>query len=196
MAVLGTVSALAGAAGVGLHVRDQQASAAAARSAARTSASVQVQPSGDAQDASVRPASLSVPSIGVRSTLQALGLTAAGTLSTPSRPARAGWFSGGTVPGSVGPAVLVGHVDSREGPAVFARLSLLHAGDTIDVALTDGHSVRFQVTSVRTYPKDAFPTDAVYGAAPDPELRLITCGGSFTDNRYRDNVVVFARRIA
>lgn len=43
------------------------------------------------------------------------------------------------------------------------------------------------------YPKDAFPTAAVYGPRPDPELRLITCGGPFREQEYQDNVVVYAR---
>ena len=39
--------------------------------------------------------------------------------------------------------------------------------------------MRFTVTRVARYPKDAFPTAEVYGPTADAELRLITCGGAF-----------------
>ncbi len=52
----------------------------------------------------------------------------------------------------------------------------------------------FEVTGVRRYPKDRFPTQLVYGNTDHAALRLITCGGSFdySTGHYRDNVVVFA----
>ena len=48
---------------------------------------------------------------------------------------------------------------------------------------------------VEQYPKDRFPTRAVYGDVAGPELRLITCGGELdrAARSYRDNIVVYAR---
>ncbi|EST26495.1 class F sortase [Streptomyces niveus] len=45
-----------------------------------------------------------------------------------------------------------------------------------------------------TYPKDDFPTVEVYRNLDHAGLRLITCGGDFSeaDLRYADNVVVYA----
>jgi len=62
------------------------------------------------------------------------------------------------------------------------------------VRTADGKVLRYKVISVKRYPKSAFPSGAVYGATPDSELRLITCGGVFDAARhsYRDNVVVSA----
>ncbi|HEY0717426.1 MAG TPA: class F sortase, partial [Streptosporangiaceae bacterium] len=62
------------------------------------------------------------------------------------------------------------------------------------VRRADGSVAAFQVTEVRLYLKAHFPTAAVYGAAPGPELRLITCGGTFDFARhsYLSNVVVYA----
>lgn len=53
------------------------------------------------------------------------------------------------------------------------------------------------MTAVHSFPKDAFPTDMVYTGTPGPELRLITCGGSFdrSARNYLDNTVVFARAV-
>jgi sortase (surface protein transpeptidase) len=89
----------------------------------------------------------------------------------------------------------VGHIDSRTGPGVFFRLPELRPGDQVYVTRADGTLARFRVTAVQTYPKDHFPTQAVYGPVPDAELRLITCGGVFDRSRgsYLSNVVVFAR---
>jgi sortase (surface protein transpeptidase) len=103
-------------------------------------------------------------------------------------------MTAGPVPGDPGPAVIAGHVDSRAGPAVFFRLRELRPGDKVTVRRSDGRAVAFTVDEVDRYPKDAFPTSAVYGPAPGSELRLITCGGSFdaAKRSYRDNVVVYA----
>ncbi|MEV4843815.1 class F sortase [Micromonospora matsumotoense] len=139
------------------------------------------------------PTRVRVARIGVDSTLTALGLDRAGTLIPPADFTRAGWYGGGPAPGDPGPAVIAGHLDSRRGPAVFARLGELRPGDRIEVWRGD-RRVRFRVTGALRTPKDAFPTATVYGPTPVPELRLITCGGDF-DRRvghYRDNVVVFA----
>lgn len=143
----------------------------------------------------VRPVGLIVPSIGVaEGQLVDLARQPAGELEVPQDFARVGWFVGGAVPGSAGPAVIAGHVDSRTGPAVFYRLRELRAGDPIDVALSDGTIAAFVVDNVEQYPKDAFPTAAVYGPVPGSALRLVTCGGVFdrAARSYRDNIVVYA----
>ncbi|SFO38316.1 Sortase family protein [Geodermatophilus obscurus] len=145
--------------------------------------------------AGVVPLRVRVPAIGVDSGLVDLGLDAAGALEAPAGPALAGWYAQGPAPGDVGPAVLAGHVDSRVGPAVFFRLQELSAGDEVLVDRSDGTTARFTVDRVERHPKDAFPTDAVYGPTADAQLRLVTCGGDFdrAARSYADNVVVFAR---
>lgn len=142
-----------------------------------------------------RPVGLAIPAIGVNETTMVdLGLDAEGRLTAPEDFARAGWFVNGPAPGAPGPAVIVGHVDSRQGPAVFFRVRELKPGDEILVPRADGSTARFLVDAVRQYPKDAFPADEVYGATADAQLRVITCGGSFDRSvrSYRDNIVVFA----
>ena len=150
---------------------------------------------GGTEETSAAPVRVRVPAIGVDSELLRLGTDASGVLVPPADFARAGWFAGGAVPGDVGPAVVAGHVDSVDGPAVFARLRDLVPGDEVLVDRADGTTVRFAVTGVGRYPKDDFPTEAVYGPTPRAELRLVTCGGDFDRSRrsYEDNVVVFAR---
>lgn len=142
-----------------------------------------------------RPAWLSVPAIGIRTRLVDLGLNKNGTLQVPASTAVAGWFTGSPRPGTVGSAVIAGHVDSRAGPGIFFWLRTLRPGGRVYVGRADGTMAVFTVTAVRTYAKDQFPTAAVYGSVPDAELRLITCGGVFDRSlgSYLSNVVVFAR---
>jgi Sortase domain len=141
------------------------------------------------------PVSIRIPRIKVSSRLIRLGLEPGGTLEVPADFGRAGWFEAGPEPGQVGPAVIAGHVDSTDGPAVFYRLRELRKGDRIEVERADGRRLVFVVEGRGQFPKDEFPTEAVFGPVPWPALRLITCGGSF-DRRagsYRDNVIVSAR---
>jgi hypothetical protein len=140
------------------------------------------------------PATLRIPAIGVSSPLQRLSTDAHGRLLPPRRPAHAGWFADGVRPGAPGPAVVAGHVDSRTGPAVFTRLGSLRPGARILLTDARGRVTTFAVDRVLSYPKTRFPTEDVYGATPDPQLRLITCGGAFDpeSGHYRRDVVVYA----
>lgn len=139
------------------------------------------------------PVRIEIPSIGVSAPVDPLGLNRDGTMQVPADFARAGHYTGGPVPGDVGPAVIVGHVDSRRGPAVFYRLGELRPGAEVIVHRADGSSVAFLVERSKQVPKDAFPTEEVYGPTPGPSLRLITCGGTFdrSSRHYLDNVIVF-----
>ncbi|MGJ7451670.1 class F sortase [Aquipuribacter sp. MA13-6] len=141
------------------------------------------------------PVSLRVPTIDVDlSSLVRLGVAGDGTIEVPEDPDDAGWLTASASPGRTGPAVIAGHVDTRDGPAVFARLGELAPGDEVVVGLEDGTAVTYAVTGSETYPKTEFPTERVYGPAPAPVLRLITCGGDFdrSVSSYEDNVVVYA----
>ncbi len=144
--------------------------------------------------AAAPPVSVSIPALGVDAPLVPLGVQADGALEVPADASQAGWFTGGATPGSPGPAVLAGHVDSAQGPGVFIALDDLVSGDEVLVDREDGSRVRFVVTRALRAPKDAFPTQEVYGPTTAPELRLITCGGPFdrSTGHYEDNLVVFA----
>jgi hypothetical protein len=141
-----------------------------------------------------RPVSLIIPVIGVKTQLIELGLTADGALQVPTTTTVAGWYTGSPRPGGIGPAIIEGHVDSLTGPGVFYRLSELQPGDRIYVRRADGTTVEFRVTAAQTYLKAYFPTAAVYGPTPDPELRLITCGGTFdyATGHYLSNTIIYA----
>jgi Sortase domain len=139
------------------------------------------------------PLSISIPSIGVESSLVPTGVLEDGTVAVPPDANIAGYFTGGPRPGQRGPAVIMGHVDSQKtGPGVFWHLVDLAAGAMVTVKTTTGPQ-QFVVQSVEQYPKNEFPTARVYGPVPDAALRLITCGGSFDRSigHYRDNIIAF-----
>ncbi|GGR18634.1 hypothetical protein GCM10010251_38430 [Streptomyces aurantiogriseus] len=127
--------------------------------------------------------------------LMGLGLTETGSLDVPppERENLAGWYEAGTTPGETGTAIVAGHVDNADGPAVFYDLGALKRGATIEVDRRDGTVAVFTVDTVETYEARNFPDAKVYGAAERPELRVITCGGGYSRaTGYQGNIVVFA----
>jgi sortase (surface protein transpeptidase) len=140
------------------------------------------------------PVRIEIPRIGVASALDRLGRSPDGTIQEPRRWEVAGWYALGTPPGDPGSAVILGHVDSKRGPAVFFRLRQLRRGDQIQVTRADGSVVRFVVQRTEQHPKRRFPTEEVYYPTLTPALRLVTCGGTFdaTAGHYRSNIIVFA----
>jgi sortase (surface protein transpeptidase) len=140
------------------------------------------------------PVSLIIPAIGVQTSLVHLGLTRSGALQVPPTAAVAGWYTESPRPGATGAAVIAGHIDSMSGPGVFYRLRLLRPGNLVYVRRSDGTLAVFRVTAVQSYLKTRFPTRIVYGAVPDAQLRLITCGGAFDQatGHYLSNIIVFA----
>ncbi|MQA15635.1 MAG: class F sortase [Pseudonocardiaceae bacterium] len=147
------------------------------------------------------PTSISIPAIGVTSPVNPVGLNPDRTLEVPAPGPlydQAAWYRGSVTPGEIGPSVIIGHVDSAaNGPSVFFDLAALAPTERFTITRADGTTLTFQVDGVRTYPKDAFPTDTVYGGTARPEVRLITCGGPFdsTSGSYRSNTVVYAHLV-
>jgi sortase (surface protein transpeptidase) len=144
------------------------------------------------------PVALRIPAIGVTVSLSKLGLNPDHTVEVPTNFQQPGWYRLGPSPGQLGSAVILGHVDSHTGPAVFFRLRSLRGGDHVEVSLADGVVVDFVVTSVATYPKSAFPSRLVYGSHGTRALNLVTCGGVFDPHAhsYLSNVVAFTSLVA
>ena len=166
-----------------MAVRSEAArSSAAARSTARSSATAR----------SV-PVSLRIKAIGVSVSLSQLGLNADRSAQVPTKYEEPGWFKLGPTPGQVGSAVILGHVDDKQGPAVFFKVNTLKAGDAVDVSLTNGVVSHFVVQTVQTYSKSEFPAAKVYASHGYSALQLVTCGGRFdkATGHYESNVVAY-----
>jgi LPXTG-site transpeptidase (sortase) family protein len=145
------------------------------------------------------PDRVRIPAIQVDAPIIPVGLDADGWVGAPppEDPNLAGWFTGAVTPGEKGTAVVVGHVDNQQGPAVFYGLGALRKGHRIEVARQDGKTAEFEIYGVEVFEKDDFPGDRVYGSKGAPELRVITCGGGFSkQDGYAGNVVAFARLVA
>ncbi|KKK04684.1 class F sortase [Micromonospora sp. HK10] len=196
VAVVAAVT-LAGATGAGLvaaglgttGTRPPQPGASVAPTAERSGTPGPVLPRSE-------PVRVSIPRIDVDAEIVPVATDDDGALQVPplDHPELAGWYRRGPTPGEAGNAVLVGHVDSQNGPAVFFELGRLRPGDTVRVGRADGRVATFTVDGVGAYPKERFPTERVYGGGAEARLRLITCGGRFDPHtgNYPDNIVVFA----
>ncbi|MET7424405.1 class F sortase [Dactylosporangium sp. NPDC005555] len=147
------------------------------------------------------PVGLRIDAISVEAPVEDVDVDRDGTLVPPSlrEASKVGWYQRGPTPGETGNAVIVGHVDTAgSGPAVFYRLGRLKPGDPVTVTRRDGSAVTFAVDSVRLYSKHEFPADLVYGPAVRPQLRLVTCGGTFdrATSTYSGNTVITATMVS
>lgn len=144
------------------------------------------------------PLALSIPAIGLKVPLSELGLNPNHTVQVPANFQEPGWYKFGPSPGQAGSSVILGHVDSYLGPAVFFRLRSLRPGNRVDVWLADGVVAHFVVREVAMYPKTIFPTVQVYGSHGYSALQLVTCGGVFDSQTrsYLSNVVVYTSLIS
>jgi hypothetical protein len=146
-----------------------------------------------------RPVGITIPSLNVRAVVNTVGLAPDGTIGVPplDRAQEAGWYDQSPTPGEVGSSVIVGHVDSSSGPAVFHQLRRMRSGDTVEVTREDRTIAVFQVERLEQFDKSSLPADQVYGDFSKPNVRLITCGGQWVGGQtgYADNVVVFANLV-
>jgi sortase family protein len=142
------------------------------------------------------PVTVDIAQIGLHAPVTSVGLDSEGSVQVPPADAgrKAGWYNQGPTPGEIGPAVLVGHIDSKSGPAVFFEVGTLRPGATVEVRRADQSTAIFTVDSVERFTKSDFPTLRVYGDVAKAELRVITCGGEYDPKRggYQDNTVAFA----
>ena len=141
------------------------------------------------------PVRVVIPAVGLSARVVPVGLTRTGHMKMP-HPSAAGWYRWGPTPGAVGPSVLVGHVDSYHGPAVFYRLSGVRRGETVQVVRADGSTTGFAISKITVVSEADFPSLAVFGRTPRAAIRLITCTGPFdSSSGYADSLIVWGHKI-
>lgn len=200
-----TALVLLGRAAIGQHTAAQPAAGAdstTTRPITSTMATTSQRPTGSASGnpflSRSEPRRLDIPAIDAHASVMALGLRRDGGAEVPpleEKRSRAGWYENSPTPGQLGPAIILGHIDSDEhGPAVFFELGQLQTGDTVKITREDGTVAWFRIDRVAEYPKNRFPTEEVYGATDHASLRLITCGGRFDPAKgsYEKNIVAYA----
>lgn len=145
------------------------------------------------------PVSFAIPTLDRQAKVIETGLREDNTLEVPPEHegAPASWYNGSPTPGEQGPAVLLGHVNSTaDESGVFYNLEALKAGDRITVNREDDTTAVFEVYKSEVYPKNEFPTRAVYFPVDQAELRLITCDGfAASSGEFEDNLVVYAKLV-
>ncbi len=149
--------------------------------------------------AAIAPVQLRIPSLDMAVGFEGpLGLETNREVAVPKSYDLLGWYEYAPMPGQLGPAVIIGHVDSRLGPAVFWPLGQIQVGADVYIDRADGTTAHFVVTELERPRQDAFPTAKVYGDLPYAGLRLITCSGTFVrgEQRYTHNLVVYARLVS
>lgn len=141
----------------------------------------------------IEPATLEIPAIGVESTVQHLGVTKKGEMAVPDNIEDVSWFEPGYRPGQNGRAVIAGHVDGIEGPAVFWDLSKLERGDEIFIE-GGGERLKFQIKAMESIPLDMADIPSLFGYWAVPELVLITCSGVYNRKlgTREERLVVYA----
>lgn len=148
---------------------------------------------------SSEPVSLEIPSINLTAQFEnPLGLAPDGSVMVPESFETVGWYKYGPTPGERGPAVIIGHVDSYEGPAVFYSLGQVAVGGVVLVTREDGSTVTFSITGYERVPQDEFPSEKVYGNLPNAGIRLVTCTGTYDREvkRYTHNLIVYGTLIS
>ena len=142
------------------------------------------------------PTRITIPALKVRAAIHDMGVADDGSIAVPDlgHHNEAGWFKKSPTPGQYGPAVIVGHADTRTGPSIFHGLAKIKPGTRVEINRRDGSVAVFEVNSVEKFRKADQPIERIYADFSRPSLRLITCGGEFKGGGigYVDNIVVFA----
>jgi hypothetical protein len=141
------------------------------------------------------PTSLTVAGTSISMTVVPVGVSAGAAMEIPEAFDHAGWYRFGPAPGAAaGTAVIAGHIDTTSDQAPFSQLKTLAAGTLIRVGRQDAPALDYQVVSVELMAKDSFDGDSLFRRTGPHELKVVTCGGRWLDERmdYSDNVIVTA----
>ncbi|MEU9071294.1 class F sortase [Streptomyces sp. NPDC048109] len=129
-----------------------------------------------------------IPSVGLEAAVDQVALEESGTIALPQDLDHAGWYTGSPTPGQKGNAILVGHVDSIDGPGAVKK------GDHIEVNRQDGRTTTYEVDAMSIWPQNSFPSQHVYGPTVGSQIILITCADWDDEQKtYVSNLVVTAR---
>ncbi|UVI27458.1 class F sortase [Paenibacillus spongiae] len=147
----------------------------------------------------VTPVRLYIPAVRIHAKLEPVSVTDKGQMDVPRSTERVGYLaSPGTLPGAAGNAVMDGHVDTYNGPAVFFGLKKLKKGDAVVVKGSKGEKVTFVVESVETFKNGEAPIQKIFGSTDEARLNLITCAGKYSRSKkeHEARLVVFAKRVS
>lgn len=123
------------------------------------------------------------------------GVSGEGAMELPDAFDRAAWYRFGPAPGATeGAAVIAGHIDTTSDRAPFSALKSLPEGTAIRVGRDGAPDLTYRVVKVELMAKDRFDGGSLFRRTGPHELKVVTCGGRWLDERmdYSDNVIVTA----
>jgi len=141
------------------------------------------------------PLIISIPSIGVESTVEHVGIKKDGSMDVPKNIMNVGWYQFGTRPGAIGSAVIDGHVNwVKNKKAVFGNLKQIKLGDKILIKDAFQNTHTFVVRDTRVVKASADATTIFSSTDKKAHLNLITCDGVWSKSarQYTNRFVVFA----
>ncbi len=141
------------------------------------------------------PVSLTVAGTPIDMPVVPVGVSDGGAMEIPDAFDRAGWYRFGPAPGAAaGTSVIAGHIDTKSDNAPFSALKSVAAGTLVQVGREGAPALNYRVVSVELMAKDRFDGSSVFRRSGPHELKVITCGGEWLDERmdYSDNVIVTA----
>jgi hypothetical protein len=144
-----------------------------------------------------RPASLSIPHIGVSASIEAVPLQSISDKETPRSWWDAAWFSRGVEPGAPGVALVYAHLDSTTGPALFWNLHNLVPRNRVTIFYHHHRSITFEVVKLRTYWDSQVPLKFIGTANVNHLMVLMTCAGTYYPGTgYDHRLIVYTKQIA
>lgn len=148
-----------------------------------------IQPKMARAPAAETPARLIIPSIGLDTGIDPVGINKKGEMEVPpgSSP-NVGWYKGGPKPGQVGSAVLDAHVF-----AAFRDLRNVRVGDDVIIVTASGQRLRFVAAESTVFRLSELTSAMLFGRGGDRWLNLITCAGQPVGDTYSHRLVVYAR---
>jgi hypothetical protein len=143
----------------------------------------------------LQPDVLTIAALGIKASVQSVGMTTSGAIEAPANASNAGWYSSSAQPGFSGAVLIDGHSSSRQN-ALFQNLQTIKVGDTISVKRHDGKTVSYGVSQVSVANRTAVSMTTLlkpYGSAKRG-LNIISATGPWiaTDQTQRDRVIVYA----
>ncbi len=178
---------------IGSAVVSVQSVGAAETQVPLRSAFLDAQVGGEA-DAAPTPVSVRIGEIALEAPVIPVGVDEQQEFDVPAADT-VGWYQHSPLPGhEVGSTVLAAHVDYGGSQGAFFDLEDVTIGSILEVEMTDGSVLRYEVTESVLYDKTELPADELFRKTGDPVLQLITCGGIFDGEQrsYRGNLVVTA----
>ncbi|MDZ5712809.1 class F sortase [Jeotgalibacillus haloalkalitolerans] len=150
------------------------------------------------QEEGINPARIQIPSLDIDTGVIPVGLLENGEMEVPEETDVTGWYNRGVQPGQTGNSVIAGHVDSKEGPAIFFYLKDIEPGAEIIVTDENGVELTFEVKTKESYPTDESPIEKIFGPSDKRNLNIITCTGTFDREQhlYPDRLVVYTELVS